>query len=96
LISTPIYCRDNKQGIREWLRSYKGVEEASWFARDDLAPFFMVWWRSFQWAFEKLFTKVTKARARLLLVRRKRRVQNDIGLVDTQAPQSVDSPTAVL
>lgn len=93
LISSPIYCHDNKQGIREWVRSYKGIEEASWFARDDLAPFFMVWWRSFQWGFEKLFTKVIKACARF---RRKRQVQNEIVLVDTQEPQSVDSPTAVL
>ena len=60
LISAPRYCRDNKQGIREWLRSYKGVEEASWFARDDLAPFFMVWWRSLQWACHRLSTKVRK------------------------------------
>jgi len=95
LISAPIYCRDNEQGIREWLRSYKGVEEASWFARDDLAPFLMVWWRSFQWAFEKLFTKVLKACLGFLQVGRKRQVQHSKVLVETQTPQSVDSPTTV-
>lgn len=95
LISAPIYCRDNKQGIREWLRSYKGVEEASWFARDDLAPFIMVWWRSFQWAFEKLFSKVLKACLTVVQVGRKRRVQNDVVLDETRTPQSVDAQTIV-
>lgn len=58
LVSSPRYCRDEKMGILDWVRSYKGVEEASWFARDDLAPFMMMGWRSCQWAFEKLFVKV--------------------------------------
>jgi predicted ATP-grasp superfamily ATP-dependent carboligase len=95
LVSAPIYCRDNKQGIREWVRSYKGLEEASWFARDDFAPFLMVWWRSFQWAFEKLFTKVLKACMRLLQVGRMRQVRHSKVIVDTQISQSVDSPTTV-
>lgn len=79
LISAPIYCRDSKQGVLEWFRSYKGVEEASWFARDDLAPFFMVWWRSIQWAFEKLFSKVLKACLRVVQIGRKRRVWKRCG-----------------
>jgi len=95
LVSAPTYYRDKKLGIREWFSSYKGVEEASWFARDDLAPFIMVWWRSFQWAFVKLFTKVLKACLGLLQVGRKQRVQYNRVLVDTQTPQSVDSPTTV-
>lgn len=95
LISAPIYCRDNKQGIRQWLRSYKGVEEASWFARDDLAPFLLVWWRSFQWAFEKLFNKFLKGCFGLLQIGRKRQAQNVKVLVDTQTPQSADSQTTV-
>jgi D-aspartate ligase len=61
LVSSPTYFRHEKLSLKGWLRSYKGVEEASWFARDDLTPFVMVWWRSFQWAFEKLFKKVLQA-----------------------------------
>lgn len=95
LISAPIYCRDNKQGIREWFRSYKGVAEASWFAHDDLTPFVMVWWRSFQWAFEKLFKKVLKACLGLFQVGRKQQEQYEMVHVDQQTPQSVDSPTTI-
>jgi D-aspartate ligase len=57
LISSPKYCRDSKLGVREWVRSYRGVEEAFWFAWDDLAPFIMMGWRSLRWAFERLFAK---------------------------------------
>ncbi len=74
LISAPIYCLENKQGIREWVRSYKGLEEAAWFARDDIAPFFMVWWCSFQWALGKLSAKVLKACMGSVQGGRKRRV----------------------
>jgi D-aspartate ligase len=57
LVSSPRYYRNGKLGIREWIGSYRGVEEASWFARDDLAPFFSMGWRSLQWAFERKFKK---------------------------------------
>ncbi len=33
------YRRDGKLSIREWAASLKGVQETSYFARDDLAPF---------------------------------------------------------
>jgi len=95
LISSPTYFRHEKLNLKGWLHSYKGVEEASWFARDDLAPFLMVWWRSFQWAFEKLFTKVLKACLGLVQVGRKRQVQHSKVLVEIQTPQNVDSPTTV-
>ncbi|HEX6108082.1 MAG TPA: hypothetical protein VFZ02_01620 [Ktedonobacteraceae bacterium] len=58
LISSPTYFRNEKLGFRGWLRSYKGVEEASWFAHDDLVPFILVWWSSFRWACNHLSTKV--------------------------------------
>ncbi len=58
LVSSLTYCRNDKLKIREWVRSYKGVEEASWFACDDLSPFIMMTWRSFQWGFERLFSKI--------------------------------------
>ncbi len=33
------YRRDGKLSIRDWVTSLKGVQETSYFARDDLAPF---------------------------------------------------------
>jgi D-aspartate ligase len=58
VLSSPTYCRDSKLSLWEWIRSYRGVEEAAWFARDDLAPFIMMWWCSFQWGVEKLCSKI--------------------------------------
>ena len=48
MVSSLRYLRDGNTNIREWARSFRGVEEASWFARDDLAPFAVMWWRSVQ------------------------------------------------
>jgi D-aspartate ligase len=59
LVSSPRYCRDDKQSILDWIRSYRGIEEASWFAWDDLTPFMMMGWRSLQWASERMFTKAS-------------------------------------
>jgi predicted ATP-grasp superfamily ATP-dependent carboligase len=73
LISSPKYIRDSKLSVREWLRSYKGVEEAFWFARDDLAPFMMMGWSSLQWAFDRLFTN---AREEFSYLRGKERRRN--------------------
>jgi predicted ATP-grasp superfamily ATP-dependent carboligase len=33
------YARDGRLGWAQWLSSFRGVEEAAWFARDDWAPF---------------------------------------------------------
>ncbi|BCJ34271.1 ATP-grasp domain-containing protein [Actinocatenispora thailandica] len=33
------YLRRGELGLRAWLRSLRGVDEAAWFAADDLAPF---------------------------------------------------------
>lgn len=57
LISSPKYCRDDKVGLRGWLRSYQGVEEAFWFSRDDPAPFLAMMWHSFRWGWSKLLAK---------------------------------------
>lgn len=57
LASSPTYCRDGKLGILKWVRSYKGLEEASWFTWDDLAPFIMMGWRSLQYASGKIGKK---------------------------------------
>ena len=60
LISSPTYCRDDKLNLWQWMRTYRGIEETAWFARDDLAPFFMMVWSSFRWASARLFAKVRK------------------------------------
>ena len=44
IVSSVGYWRKGKLEVREWVRSFGGVEEASWFARDDLLPFVMMLW----------------------------------------------------
>lgn len=48
LVSSIRYWRDGRMGVREWIQSYRGVEEASWLAADDLRPFPAMWWHSAQ------------------------------------------------
>ena len=44
LASSLRYMRDGRLGVAEWARSFRDVEESSWFAWDDLGPFRrMVW-----------------------------------------------------
>ncbi len=50
VFTSPTYMRKDNMSILQWLRSYKGLEEVSWFAWDDLAPFFMMGWRALQTA----------------------------------------------
>ena len=38
--------RDGNLGVREWIRSFQGVQETCWLARDDPAPFFAMAQRS--------------------------------------------------
>jgi hypothetical protein len=33
------YWRSGELGLKSWLTSLRGVDEAAWFARDDLRPF---------------------------------------------------------
>jgi D-aspartate ligase len=42
LSSSIRYYIDKNMGFREWVRSYRGVQEAAWFASDDLYPFFLM------------------------------------------------------
>jgi predicted ATP-grasp superfamily ATP-dependent carboligase len=35
------YLREGTLSAGRWLRSFQGVEESAWFARDDLRPFFL-------------------------------------------------------
>jgi predicted ATP-grasp superfamily ATP-dependent carboligase len=39
IVSARKYVADGKLTWREWARSFRGVEEAAWFARDDPKPF---------------------------------------------------------
>lgn len=38
-VSSAVYVRDGQLTVGEYLRSFRGTEEATWFARDDLRPF---------------------------------------------------------
>lgn len=62
LVSSSRYRRDEKLGLRGWLRSYKGVEEAFWFSRDDPLPFLAMIWSSFVWGGKRLFDKLRPRR----------------------------------
>lgn len=95
-VSSLTYYRDGKIGVQDWIRSFRGVEEASWFARDDLAPFAMMGWSSFQWAFERLFTKVTGVFSSWL-VKRRRSTQTGTGLAQgvTRSDDAEESATLV-
>jgi D-aspartate ligase len=57
LVSSPRYVRDGKLGFRGWLRSYRGVEETSWFAPDDPVPFLSMGWFSLRWAIDRKLKK---------------------------------------
>ncbi|HUR93846.1 MAG TPA: hypothetical protein VMY76_04655 [Gemmatimonadales bacterium] len=54
VVSSLRYFRDGRLSAAEWLRSFRGVEEASWFAWDDLAPLPAMVWRSVARGFERL------------------------------------------
>lgn len=44
-VSSVRYMRDGRLTTRQWFRSLEGIEEASWFAADDVPPFVaMIWW----------------------------------------------------
>jgi len=45
-VSSVRYMRDGRLTTAQWLRSLKSIEEASWFAADDVAPFVAMVWRS--------------------------------------------------
>ncbi len=60
IVSTIRYWRDGNMGFREWIRSFRGVEEAQWFARDDMLPFMTVWWGSFRQSLSRYRKKSKK------------------------------------
>jgi D-aspartate ligase len=54
LVSSAKYYKDGVLGPREWLRSFRGVQEAAWFAPDDLRPFGAMWMQSLRYAVSAL------------------------------------------
>jgi predicted ATP-grasp superfamily ATP-dependent carboligase len=62
LISSPTYCRNDRLSLWKWIRTYRGVQETAWFARDDPAPFLMMGWSSLRWVFRRLFARFRRAR----------------------------------
>lgn len=57
------YYRDGKLLVREWLRSFRGVEEAGYFAPDDLKPFFRMIGRNLTRLVDKLARNGVRERA---------------------------------
>lgn len=57
VVSSLTLYHDGKLGVREWASSFRRVEEACWFARDDPTPFFMMGWFSLKLVFKRLFMK---------------------------------------
>jgi len=39
LVSCIRYYRDGTLNLRDWLRSYRGIQECAWYASDDVMPF---------------------------------------------------------
>jgi len=54
LASSAKYYRDGVLRPREWVRSFRGVQEAAWFARDDLRPFGAMWVRSLRYLIDEV------------------------------------------
>jgi predicted ATP-grasp superfamily ATP-dependent carboligase/ubiquinone/menaquinone biosynthesis C-methylase UbiE len=53
LASSVRYRRDGRLAVRDWLRSFGGVRESAWFARDDVRPFAGMCTRVFAQALRK-------------------------------------------
>lgn len=53
LATSPAYWRKERFSLGEWFRSYRGVEEGSWFAADDPVPFLALAPQSLRWVLAK-------------------------------------------
>lgn len=54
LVSCAQLSRQRRLTFRQWCRSFRRVEEAAWFARDDLRPFARMWSSSFRRGLKQL------------------------------------------
>jgi D-aspartate ligase len=50
LLASRLYHREGELSLGQWVRSFRGVQEAAWFAMDDAAPFAAMCWRSLRLA----------------------------------------------
>jgi D-aspartate ligase len=50
LAASAKYLRDGALRVPDWVRSFRGVEEAAWFARDDISPWAAMWIDSARYA----------------------------------------------
>lgn len=93
LLSSPKYARDEKLGLRGWWRSYKGVEEAFWFSRDDPAPFLAMLWHSFKWGCKKALAKVRPTKSRQSSAENQNEKREPIGSVALSTSPNNETPT---
>jgi D-aspartate ligase len=54
LAASAKYLRDGRLRPVAWARSFRGVEECAWFARDDLGPFAAMWSHSARYVLSQL------------------------------------------
>jgi D-aspartate ligase len=54
LVSSVKYYKDRELRPREWLQSFRGVEESAWFSWDDLLPFGAMWTQSVRYLISDL------------------------------------------
>jgi D-aspartate ligase len=51
------YMRDGRLRPLAWARSFRGIEECAWFARDDLAPYAAMWAHSARYGMSQLHSR---------------------------------------
>jgi D-aspartate ligase len=62
LMASLQYARLGRLTLVEWTRSLSGIEEAAWYARDDLLPFIAMGWTALVKAGGKLKNRIEDAR----------------------------------
>jgi D-aspartate ligase len=62
-LCVPTYLRQERLGLFGWLRSYRGLAEACWFAPDDPAPFLALAPQSARWALAKWLDRSMRSTA---------------------------------
>ncbi len=61
ILSSFLYGKYGHIRIREWLKSFKGVEEAGYFDMNDLLPFVNMFWYHIKKSSLKLFKKISSS-----------------------------------
>jgi predicted ATP-grasp superfamily ATP-dependent carboligase len=60
------HLREGQLTVREWIRSLRGIDEAAWFARDDLRPFWRMVGRLARRALRGIARRVATAVGRVI------------------------------